>query len=268
MLTKKSRIDSVLKASTIGATIKGVTNFELNKLKHVTVDDYPELPNIRLGKQIERIFAFLIESSSNYSILKENIQVVDDKITIGELDFIIKNNDTNVISHLEIVYKFYLYDPNFSDTELGRWIGPNRKDSFIEKFTKLKSKQFPLLYKPKTAIILNDLDIKSVGQKLCFMASLFVPHSLMNINIPEINNSAIVGYWLTLDNFNNQSQSSYEYYLPQKQEWGITPQNNTEWYSFSEIRLLIIDSLNREFSPLCWIKKSDSTFEQCFIVWW
>jgi len=268
MLTQKSRIDSVLHASTIGVTIKGVSNFELNSLKNIAFDNYPELPNIRLGKQIERVFSFLIESSSNYSLLKENIQVIDDKVTIGELDFIIKNNETDVVSHLEIVYKFYLYDPNFSGIELERWIGPNRKDSFIEKFTKLKSQQFSLLYKPKTAIVLHDLDIKSVKQELCFMASLFVPHSLMNKTIPEINNSAIVGYWLTLDDFSNQGDSSYQYYLPQKQEWGITPQNNTEWYSFSEIRLLIIDSLNREFSPSCWIKKSDSTFEQCFIVWW
>jgi len=268
MLSLRSRIDSVLYASTIGVTIKGVTNFELNSLKNITLNDYLELPNIRLGKQIERVFSSLIESSSNYSILKENIQIIDDKVTIGELDFIIKNNDTNVISNLEIVYKFYLYDPNYSSIELERWIGPNRKDSFIEKFNKLKSQQFALLYKPKTAVALNDLDIKLVRQKLCFMASLFVPHSLMNTNIPEINNSAIVGYWLSFNDFCKRAELGSQYYLPQKQEWGITPESNTEWYSFSEIRLLIIDSLNREFSPLCWIKKSDSSFEQCFIVWW
>jgi len=210
----------------------------------------------------------LIESSSNYSILKENIQVVDDKITIGELDFIIKNNETGVVSHLEIVYKFYLYDPNFSDTELGRWIGPNRKDSFIEKYTKLKSKQFPLLYKAKTAIVLHDLDIKSVRQELCFMASLFVPYSLMNTNIPEIKNSAIIGYWLSLSDFNSKCQPDDQYYLPKKQEWGIAPSDNSSWHPLSEISVELYECLDRNFSPLCWIKKSDSTFEQCFIVWW
>jgi len=254
MLTQKSRMDSVLNASTIGVTIEGVSNFELCGLKNITLDNYPELPNIRLGKQIERVFSFLIERSSNYSILKENIQVIDDKITIGELDFIIKNNETNVISHLEIVYKFYLYDPNYSLIELERWIGPNRKDSFVEKFIKLSSKQFPLLYMPKTANVLHDLDIKAVRQKLCFMASLFVPYSLMNNSIPEVNNSAIVGYWLSFNDFGNRAVISSQYYLPKKQEWGIGPQNNTEWYSFYEIRLLIIDSVNRGFSPLIWIK--------------
>jgi len=268
MLTKQSRIDSVINVSTIRVSIVGVKDFDVSELKISAADNYPELPNIRLGKQIERVFSALIQNSSNYTIIKENVQIIDDKITIGEVDFIIKNNETNVISHLEIVYKFYLYDPNQSSIELEKWIGPNRKDSFIEKFNKLKSKQFPLLYKLKTADVLNDLDIKSLQQKLCFMASLFVPFSRLNKPFPLINNAAIIGYWLTYNDFKVQIKSNAQYYLPKKHEWGIAPKDNSEWYSFSEISLKIEESLNRQFSPLCWIKTSELTYEQCFIVWW
>lgn len=268
MLRKQSRIDSVLQSSIIGVTVPGVTNFELKQLNLAGVLNYPDLPTIRLGKQIERVFSFLIQNSLNYSILKENIQIIDDKITIGELDFIIRNKDTSVVSHLEIVYKFYLYDSNNSEIELEKWIGPNRKDSFVEKFDKLKSKQFPLLYKSKTVNVLSDLNISEMTQKLCFMASLFVPLSLWNTPIAIINNSAIVGYWLCFSDFETRLESNHHYYLPKKQEWGIAPQNNSEWYSFSEISKEINESLNREFAPLVWIKKDELLHEQCFIVWW
>ena len=268
MLTKQSRLDSILNSSTIGVSIMGVINFELNELTINSLANYPDLPNIRLGKQIERVFSFLIQNSSNYSILKENSQIIDGKVTIGELDFIIKNNDTKEISHLEIVYKFYLYDPIESPIELEKWIGPNRKDSFLEKLEKLKSKQFPLLYKPKTAEVLNDLDINEMTQRLCFMSSLFVPFSMLNKSISTVNNSAIVGYWLTLIDFKEKANSKHQYYLPKKQEWGISPQDSSEWYSFSEVSVLINESLERQFSPLVWIKRNGLTYEQCFIVWW
>jgi hypothetical protein len=268
MLTKQARVESILKSSNMGVTISGVTNFELNQLNISDVSSYPDLPMIRLGKQIERVFSFLIQNSSNYSILKENIQIIDGKITIGELDFIIKSNETSEVSHLEIVYKFYLYDPNNSEIELEKWIGPNRKDSFIEKFDKLKSKQFPLLYKSKTVDVLNDLDLSKMSQQLCFMASLFVPFSMLDKSVSIINNSAIVGYWLTLIDFKIHAKSNAQYYLPKKQEWGIAPHHNSEWYSFSEVSELINESLSREFSPLIWIKRSDLRYEQCFIVWW
>jgi hypothetical protein len=268
MLTKESRIESVLKSSNIGVTIPCITSFELHQLNISDVSNCPDLPTIRLGKQIERVFSFLINRSLNYSILKENIQIIDGKITIGELDFIIKNNENSEVSHLEIVYKFYVYDPNNSETELDKWIGPNRKDSFIEKFDKLKSKQFPLLYKSKTADVLNDLDISKVSQKLCFMASLFVPFSMLDKSVSIINNSAIVGYWLTLNDFKIHAKSNAQYYLPKKQEWGIAPHHNSEWHSFSEVSELINESLSREFSPLVWIKTSALVYKQCFIVWW
>ena len=268
MLTKESRIESVLKSSNIGVTIPGITSFELHQLNISDVSNCPDLPTIRLGKQIERIFSFLFKSSSNYSILKENIQIVDGKITIGELDFIIRNNETKEISHLEIVYKFYLYDEIHSLIELEKWIGPNRKDSFIQKFDKLKSKQFPLLYKPITADVLNDFDSHNMRQQLCFMASLFVPFSMLDKSIPTINNLAIVGYWLTLIDFKITAKAANKYYLPKKHEWGIAPHHNSEWYSYSKIRILINESLERQFSPLVWIKTSDLRYEQCFIVWW
>ena len=262
------RNQSIIDAETIGVSLKGISTFELNTLNNVALSDVIFSKNLRLGKQVEKIVSGLITSSSNYEVLKENIQIIDDKITVGELDFIIKNLETNQISHLELVYKFYLYDPNNSTIELEKWIGPNRKDSYIKKFEKLKNKQFPLLYKTQTANYLEGIDIAKLDQKLCFMATLFVPYTLLGNAFSLINNKAIVGYWHTLNEFKTVKNQATKYYLPQKTEWGINPKFNNEWMSYSSIIELIRECHSRDFSPLCWVKKENNSFEQCFIVWW
>lgn len=262
------RIKSILNAQNIGVSLDGVNDFCISDLKNADLKeiDYPE--NLRLGKQVEKIVSALINSSSNYKIVKENIQIIDGKITIGELDFIAKHVESEIVFHLELVYKFYLYDPNNSEIELEKWIGPNRKDSFIEKYNKLKTKQFPLLYKKQTKSYLTELNIDELEQKLCFLASLFVPHYLYGKHFLLVNQKAIVGYWLSLNDFINVENERYKFYLPNKHEWGMIPKSNENWQSFSNIIDHIKECHTRYFSPLCWVKREDNIYEQCFIVWW
>jgi len=55
--------------------------------------------------------------------------------------------------HLEIQFKFYLYDAALGTTEIDHCIGPMRKDSLNEKLSKLKEKQLPLLYANETNLV-------------------------------------------------------------------------------------------------------------------
>lgn len=268
MMSTKARIESILKSELIGISIDEISDFAISSLKDVNLNSicFPE--KLRLGKQVEKIVSALIKSSSNYQIVKENIQIIDGKITIGELDFIVKHIDSNSIFHLELVYKFYLYDPKHSLIELEKWIGPNRKDSFIEKYTKLKNKQFPLLFRHETKQYLSDMTVNDMSQQLCFMASLFVPHHLFGQQFELVNQNSIIGYWLTMNDFKVNGTEDSMFYLPTKHEWGIDPRHNDNWKSISTILTEIQEAHSREFSPLCWIKKQNGSYEQCFIVWW
>lgn len=102
--------------------------------------------NLRLGKLVERFVFSQLGEDSECQILAENLQIQDGKRTIGELDALILDKGKPI--HLEIVYKFYLFDPHENDNELSHWIGPNRKDSLLQKLEKLREKQLPLLYHP------------------------------------------------------------------------------------------------------------------------
>lgn len=226
-------------------------------------------PKIPLGKRVEHFFHYLIHFFSEEEILAHNQQVKSGKITIGEFDFLLKNKVSQQITHVELVYKFYVYDPIFQN-EKERWIGPNRKDSLIQKLNKLEEKQFPLLQKAETQSLLIEKGINpfKIEQKICFKAFLFLPKHFLKQKIPIINNDCITGYWLHFAEFLSEEYLSQQFYAPEKQDWPVTPHENVEWTSFSEIKEQVILLFQNKKSPLIWMKTSAMQFERFFVVWW
>ncbi len=143
--TSLKLVESLLKIPLFNFEELSKPPFEINTAK-IDIHD-----NEVLGKRIEHFFEHCIVNSKRYDLISNNIQVFKDKVTIGELDFIVKDLFKDKIIHIELIYKFYLYDPEIS-MELDRWIGPNRNDSLLRKVEKLKNHQFPLLYRKEEAV--------------------------------------------------------------------------------------------------------------------
>jgi len=137
-MNTKSRITSILKTNTLDTSVTGLQTFNLSALRLKNEPEFQLPTNIRLGHLAEKVVSGLIKSSTNYKILFENIQIVKDKQTIGEIDFIIEEIKSKQLIHLELAYKFYLFDPTISSEPMHNWIGPNRNDSLKEKLEKLK----------------------------------------------------------------------------------------------------------------------------------
>lgn len=262
----KSRIASVLKANHLDESITGFPMFSLSNLNLIT-DLTFELPTkLRLGHMVEKIVSELFKSSTNYNVLHENIQIIKDKNTIGELDFIIENTSINQLIHLELAYKFYLFDPSISEEPIHNWIGPNRKDSLKEKLEKLKTKQFPLLFHEATKSKFATIDINEVSQMLCLLVSLYIPYKYKG-KFDPVYAKAIKGYYIDFENFKHFDHSAKAYYIPTKKEWGIDPATNEVWQSFEEIQYEMHRQLQQQHAPLCWQKCNDS-YESFFVVWW
>ncbi|WP_282088815.1 DUF1853 family protein [Aquimarina algiphila] len=236
---------------------------------------HPEIVQINigenevLGKRVEHFFEYCITSSDRYDLLAKNIQVFDHKITIGELDFIVKDLQQNKVLHIELVCKFYLYDTTLGDG-LETWIGPNRKDSLLQKVKKLTLKQFPLLYKKETKPILENLqlDVSKINQQACFISYLFVPITLKHHTFPMINNNCIVGFWEKSNAFTDEQYGNYQFYIPQKKDWISNPKYYNTWFSFEEILPQIQTSLLQKKSPLLWMKENEDSYARFFVVWW
>ncbi|MDA7744460.1 DUF1853 family protein [bacterium] len=265
-MIKNSRITSVLNANFLDSTITGFPTFQLPDLDLKSEVNFDLPSNLRLGHLAEKVVSELINASANFNVLYENVQILEVKRTIGELDFIIENNLNNDIIHLEVAYKFYLYDPSISIDPTRNWIGPNRNDSLVEKLEKLKSRQFPLLQHPVLESMLKNIEISKVKQALCFMHSLFIPFDF-NGTLDPLYKPAIKGYYLSLDKFRSIDHSTKNYHLPKKIDWGIDPKENSTWSSFDQIEKQISLSIGENQSALCW-QKQGNLYSVFFIVWW
>lgn len=167
--------------------------------------------------------------------------------------------------HLEIVFKFYLYDPDLSP-EINRWVGPNRKDSLILKLNKLKERQLPLLHLPETAQILNQMELKagSFEQAVNFKAQLFVPWKDSGKTYPLVNPECIIGFYLKEEELNHFAD--HEFYIPTKLDWVVEPHEAVTWMKFHQFKKEVKVILEQYRSPMCWMRSKNGEMQKFFVV--
>ncbi|MDD7913992.1 DUF1853 family protein [Polaribacter ponticola] len=218
--------------------------------------------NLRLGKYIERFVSFELKQNSSIEIISENIQIQKEKITLGELDCIILKDKEPI--HLEVIYKFYLYDVNVGETNIEHFIGPNRKDSLIQKLKKLKEKQLPLLYSNECKDYLESiyLSVEKITQQVYFKAQLFVPLFLERIQLTKLNTNCIAGFYINKKEL--EQFKDCKFYIPNKKDWLIIPHQNITWLNYDQFKIDSNHYLVRNFSPMCWFKLPNGEIKKFF----
>ena len=223
-------------------------------------------PGLRLGMRAEQFVFHEMEQLPSVKILGKNIQINQNKQTLGEIDCLLKQDEELI--HLEIVYKFYLYDPSLETSKLNGWIGPNRKDSLVEKLTKLKEKQLPLLYHPRTREMLVKMGLapNSFSQKVNFKAQLYLPLNSEIQNIEPLNKDCISGFYIHVADLHLFSDSKF--YIPAKIDWLIQAHSDVDWLNFRHFMEKSNSFMLEQRSILCWKKDSKGNLHKFFLVWW
>ena len=247
-----------------GDLVFGLHQFELESKLHkidISIND-----NMRLGKYIERFVSYQLSNTKKIDVLAGNIQIQKDKRTIGELDCLLTKKEKSV--HLEIVYKFYLYDAKVGTTEMEHFIGPNRKDTLIEKLNKLREKQLPLLYSKDCKPYLDkyNIQVDNVKQEVLFKAQLFLPYDKQYIQLTTLNTDCIQGFYISLKELRYFKESKF--YIPSKKDWLIKPHEQVSWIAYCNFSKEVKAFEIRKFSPLVWIKLKNGELFKCFLVWW
>jgi hypothetical protein len=233
-------------------------------------DDFSSIPdNLMLGKRAERFLNFYLKSHHKFRIALENFQLIENKKTLGEIDFIVEDKETNKYLHIELSYKFYLFDPQVKPTGFSQWIGPNRNDSLPKKIEKLRNKQFPLLQHPALIETIQSLGIHSdqITPTACFKAQLFVPFGSSFQKFAGINQGAIRGQYFTWREFLANQQTADGYFVPSKKEWLRAPETQVEWFTLDTVIKEIKNKISMKKSPLVWSKLGTET-RSFFIIWW
>jgi hypothetical protein len=221
--------------------------------------------NYRLGQLVERFVTEELKQNPKVKFLIENEQINHNNITIGELDAIFVEDHSPI--HLEIQFKFYLYDASLGSTDIECCIGPNLRDSLTEKLNKLQQKQLPLLYKPETKPLLDRLNLKAeeISQNIYFKAQLFLPYG-EDITFQNLNKNCVYGFYF---NFNALNQfKDCKFYLPKKIDWLLEVNTNVNWNALEAIKPKLEVYYSEKYSPLVWMKFPNGEITKCFVTFW
>jgi hypothetical protein len=283
-MTHYNRFNAFCQTSNLwNGSLCGIKAFTLSQFRFAltTAEEQElELPVIPartvLGKRAEYFFKFCVEHSTNYELLVHNMQIFKENVTLGELDYIILETRNKKMLHVELVYKFYLYDPLQHESkkiveepfnsELAKYVGPNRRDNFLYKLNRLKTHQLPLLYTPQAQESLGALgiNVRQVEQQVCFLAHVFIPRELWQHDFKYVNKKCIAGYYMCYSAF-AKAETANAYFLPEKYAWKMKPHVIDSPRKFTEICEDVKQSLARGFAPLLWMQLENRSFE-CFFV--
>lgn len=223
-------------------------------------------PRLRLGQLVEHFVIEELRHFENCSIMANNCQIqLDAAHTIGELDVLFLHKEKPV--HLEIQFKFYLYDGSSGKSEIDCLVGPMRRDSLLHKLRKLQEKQLPLLFSEATRPLLDSLGWSSADfeQKIYFKAQIFIPYG-ERVRFKILNNQCIYGFYVRYDQFIRFKECLF--YKPKKIDWLLDIDPAVDWLSYEAIMPLISIFQEENYSPLCWFKFPNGVFCKCFVVSW
>lgn len=171
----------------------------LTELAKLDLDPTPlnnhlsNLKNKKLGATFEGLISFWLSISPNYQEKQHNIQIIEDKHTHGEIDFIIEELATGQYIHLEVAVKFYLGSTPYTDAY--RWFGTTTADQLGKKINHLKYHQTQLSKKyPKQ---LKKHFSHRIDQRHCLVKGrLFYPeNSDISPQNMELTENHLRGRW-------------------------------------------------------------------------
>ncbi|MEM1296303.1 MAG: DUF1853 family protein [Verrucomicrobiota bacterium] len=96
----------------------------------------------RVGAYFENLIHYWLEQVRKVELVAHGRQIQDGKQTLGELDFLFRDEDGQ-LTHWETAVKFFLHYPQENPTG-SFYIGPNAADTLERKTQKLFEHQLPL----------------------------------------------------------------------------------------------------------------------------
>lgn len=152
----------------------------------------------RLGHYFEELYHFLLVWLLEWPVLVRNAAIRSNEgNTLGELDFIVRNQTTGKLEHHEVAVKFYLGLRQQQDLV---WYGPNARDRLDRKTRHMLSHQLTMTEHPETRHYLKarnlDEPITPVLVMPGYLFKPFMPRLPDNCLEEWINPGHESGTWL------------------------------------------------------------------------
>ena len=190
------------------------------------------IDTLPLGKYAERLIEFYLKSNSNYELLAHNLQINEEQLTVGEVDYLFQELYSKANIHLEFAIKYYL-KVNFQGQE--RFLGPSAKDWFQRKLTKLSEhqSQYTLQYAHLLPIRLQKLNFQP---KIMVKGALFYPY--VEWGRANNKNYLIEGWWIGIEQLSYLAPGENRYELKEgKRQWVFPFYTTEERLDYNELKL-------------------------------
>lgn len=192
-----------------------------------------------LGGYYENLVSFIINNARYLLDIKRNIRVYNNKITLGEFDFIGSSRAGDF--HLECAIKYYLRTG--AGTELKDFIGPGKKDRLDLKYERMLNHQLKLSQTPQGIQACLQEGLRPSIFIMLIQGYLFHPFDEFGSQIelhPTINPNHLQGWWLRQNEVSNIKDAD-QYVIMKKPFWLIANRSNLLTYSELKLELLEMD---------------------------
>ena len=171
----------------------------------------------RLGRYFENLLHFFFLFHPNIEVLEAGKQIFNGKITIGEMDFILKNKKTQEIIHLETAIKYFAKEKGKSDFKY--FICPNGTRNFGDKLDKTFSKQLKITERDETISFLKESKYLPLKSYHFIKGILFYhPDEIVGFSHERLNPEHLKSWWFYENEINTLNETS-KYKIIHKLKW-------------------------------------------------
>jgi hypothetical protein len=177
--------------------------------------------NQKLGHLYEDALRILLEASERLELLGDHIQVFDEnQITLGEMDYLVRDQATQECFQLELAVKFYLA----VQTPTG-WAfpGPDPKDNWLRKLKRMQGHQFTLAHRAEAQALLHERwGIDHIEVKQLIYGCIFHPLGMDVCILPKgVRTNCRTGRWLYVDDWAQHFGAVAQVHVVPKYLWPI-----------------------------------------------
>ena len=179
----------------------------------------------KLGHLYEDALEHLLIHSPGIKLLEKSIQIFNsDKITLGELDYLLQELATGKFFHLELAVKFYLI--KYQDGE-PIYPGPDPRDNWLNKLKRLQQHQLKLTQNPAAEkLLLEKYGVSEIIPQHLIYGKVF-DHYLAaeQPTPPAMNPDCQRGTWKYLSEWQRDSDEAQITIIP-KHLWPVKCDGN------------------------------------------
>jgi hypothetical protein len=159
----------------------------------------------RVGHYFEALVTAWIQHLPQWEVLGKDVQVTQEKRTLGAFDFIVRNPEGG-IEHWEVAVKYYLLLGQPDDWAC--WIGPNQRDRLDKKVNRMRDHQLALSTRPEAHAALQRLGVDRIHQRVALLKGILFSPWGTTVTQPTYAQSTPQGRWVEVSNLKKLQHST------------------------------------------------------------